>query len=152
MSKDKYRSADLILKLYELRREETMRKARDWMAMGFFPESADDLFQTLMGSNSAYYRMVVSYWDMACSFVTGGAIDHDMFTQANGEHIFVFAKIQPFLKEIRERSGNPNALSHLEQVVKDTPGIDKRLEAVRTLMQQLKARYAAQESEAASLS
>ena len=65
---NKVESADLILKLYELRREETMRKARNWF-ISFFPESVDEVMQTMMDEKtSAYYRMVISYWDMAACF------------------------------------------------------------------------------------
>jgi hypothetical protein len=149
-SKDKQRSAELILKLYDLRREETMRKARNWFGVEFFPESVDDIFATVMGPNSGYYRMVVSYWDMACSFVTNGAIDADMFNDANGEHLFCFAKIQPFINGIREKFGNPGALRHLEQVVMDIPDSEKRLEMCRSVIERLKARRDAEIEEFAS--
>jgi hypothetical protein len=152
MSKNQYRSAELILKLYDLRREETMRKARNWVATEFFPESVDDIWTTVMGPNSAYYRMVASYWDMACSFVTNGAIDADMFNDANGEHIFMYAKLQPFLNGLRDKTGNPGACRHLEQVVKDIPNGEKRLEAARGIIQQLKARRDAELKEFASQS
>ena len=70
----KYEDADLILKLYDLRREETMRKARNWMAM-FNPESAQEIVAAASGEHNAYLRMVMSYWDMAASLVNNGAID-----------------------------------------------------------------------------
>ena len=75
----KAESAELILKLYDLRREATMREARNWI-ISFFPESAADVMQAIMNpETSAYYRMVVSYWDMAASFVNHGAIDEQIF-------------------------------------------------------------------------
>ncbi len=75
---NKYESAQLLLKLYEIRREETMRQARDWF-IGFFPKSAQEIIEALRGRDSARYRMVVSYWDMAASFVNHGVIDEEMF-------------------------------------------------------------------------
>src|SRR3989440_10249936 len=75
---DKEKSAELILRLYELRREEVMRKARTWY-FGFHPESVEDITAVARGEHSAYFRMVTSYWDMACSFVNHGAVDEEMF-------------------------------------------------------------------------
>jgi len=132
MSK-KHRDADLILKLYDLRREKTMREARDWFFM-FNPQSAQDFMEVLTSEKSGLYRMVVSYWDMACSFVNHGAIDADMFGDANGEHLFVYAKLEPFLPALREAMGNPNMLSNLEKVVKDTPDYEQRLALIRDRM------------------
>jgi hypothetical protein len=138
----KQEEAGLILKLYELRREEVMRKARNWMAMEFNPESLEDIEKAIFGEHSAYYRMVVSYWEMACSFVTNGAIDAQMFNDANGEHVFYFAKLQPFLKELREKNGTPKAYQHLEQVVMAIPDIDARLEVTRVNIKRIAARRA----------
>src|SRR5215208_4820015 len=80
---DKTESANLILKLYDLRREEVMRKARNWFVGEFHPGSIQDIASAAMGEHSAYYRMVTSYWDMACSLVNNGAIDEQMFNDAN---------------------------------------------------------------------
>ena len=112
----KVESADLILKLYDLRREETMRKARDWM-FTFNPTSADEYFGAMMNPEvGGYLRMVTSYWDMAASFVNHGAIEADMFNDTQGEHIMVFAKIEPILAELREKFENPEAFKHFEKI------------------------------------
>ena len=74
---DKAKSAELIMKLYDLRREPVMREARNWF-FTFNPESIEDIQRAAMGEHSAYFRMVTTYWDMACSFVNHGAIDADM--------------------------------------------------------------------------
>ena len=66
---EKYEAANLILKLYDLRREEVMRKARGWFIAEFNPASVQDISNVTMGEHSAFYRMVTTYWDMACSFV-----------------------------------------------------------------------------------
>src|SRR5215212_5083635 len=105
----KHHDAELILKLYDLRREKTMRDARNWF-FTFNPQSPKDFMDVLTSDKSGYFRMVVSYWDMACSFVNNGAIDEQMFNDANAEHNFVFAKIQPFIGQIRELSKMPNYL------------------------------------------
>ena len=132
----KYKDADLILKLYDLRREKTMRDARSWY-FTFNPQSPKDFTDVLTGDKSGYFRMVTSYWDMACSLVNNGAIDTDMFNDANGEHIFVYAKVEPFLPALREVMGNPNYLAHLEKNVKELPNCEARLVAVRERMQKI---------------
>lgn len=135
---DKEKSAELILKLYDLRREEVMRKARNWY-FSFSPESAEDVAAVARGEHSAYYRMVTSYWDMACSFVNHGAIDEQMFSDANVEQNFVFAKIQPFIAQIREMSGNPGYLAHLEKLVMSQPDAETRLAHLREMAKRLMA-------------
>jgi hypothetical protein len=133
MSKE-WESADLILKLYEMRREPVMREARNWM-IGFFPESAQDVMQAMINpQTSAYYRMVTTYWDMAASFVINGAIEERMFSDAAGEHIIIFSKIEPFLQELREITGNPNGLKNLETLVMRMPNAKETLAARREMM------------------
>ena len=123
----KVESADLILKLYDLRREETMRKARDWF-FSFNPTSAEDYMTTMMNPEvGGYLRMVASYWDMAAAFVNHGAIDADLFNETAGEHYMVFAKIQPHLAELREMWQSPTAFQHLEKVIMGTPEGAERL-------------------------
>lgn len=127
----KQEEANLILKLYELRREEVMRKARLWYIVEFNPGSLQDITNTVMGETSAYFRMVTSYWEMAASLVNNGAIDEQMFNDANGEQVVVFAKMEPFLPEFREKFGAPQAMQHLEKLVMNMPDAKERLSAVR---------------------
>lgn len=137
----KSESANLILKLYELRREDKMREARSWI-ISFFPESAQDIMMAMIKpETSAHFRMVITYWDMAASLVNHGAIDAEMFADANSEHLVVFSKIEPFLGEIRELMGNPDYLHSLEKMVMQMPDAKNVLEARRNLMKRwMKAR------------
>ena len=132
----KYKDADLILKLYDLRREKTMREARNWF-FTFNPQEPQDFMDVLTGDKSGLYRMVISYWDMACSLVNNGAIDAEMFNDANGEHIFVYAKMEPFIPMLREQLGAPNFLAHLEKTVKEIPDNEQRLATIRERMAKL---------------
>lgn len=140
MSKEA-KSADLIMKLYDLRRESTMREARSWF-VSFFPESVDDIMKAMIDpKTSAYYRMVVTYWDMAASFVNRGAIDEDMFFDSNGETIIVFAKVQPFLEQLRVNLVNPKYLSNLEKLIMKQDDAEEMLAGRRELMKRwMKAR------------
>jgi len=141
----KHEDADLILKLYDLRREAVMRDARNWM-FTFNPTSLQDVMQTMVGEHSGHLRMVMSYWDMACALVTNGAIDEELFNQTNGEHIFVYMKIEPVLEDIRQMFDNPEFLKSLETVVKRIPDIETKLPQMRERM----ARFAAARQEQAA--
>lgn len=128
---NKVESAELILKLYDLRREAKMREARDWI-FGFNPTSAEDYEKTMMDPEvGGYLRMVTSYWDMAAALVNHGAIDAEMFNDTAGEHLFVFAKVEPFLAELREKWEMPDAFKHLEKVILDAPEGQKRLQKTK---------------------
>ena len=131
MTSTPYESATLLIRLYELRRDPMMREARTWYVSKFNPNSVDDVVATLRGPDSAHFRMVTSYWDMAASFVNNGAIDEAMFNDANAEQFVVFAKVEPFVAEYRQMMGNPTAWAHLEKLVLKTPGAKERLAAYR---------------------
>jgi hypothetical protein len=144
MSSD-YESADLILKLYDLRREEVMRKARAWYTREFHPQSAEDVVSVLRGEHSAYFRMVTSYWEMAASFVTNGVIDWRMFMDANpGEPVNVFAKLYPYLQHLRSmfasKYDDAKAFQHLERVVMQLPHAEEQLAERIEQFKELRAR------------
>jgi hypothetical protein len=140
--------AGLILKLYELRREETMRKARDWYFREFNPQTMADYSAALFGEHSGHVRMVVTYWDMAAALVNRGAISLDLFNDANGEHIGTFAKIEPLLPEIRKAFG-PQFAMHLEKLIDATPDGRKRTAGTREQMKAIRAQMAGQSAQAA---
>lgn len=129
----KHDDADLILKLYELRREPVMREARNWF-FTFNPTSIQDVMETLLGEHSGHYRMVVSYWEMAAAMVNNGAIDEQLFNESNGEHFFVYSKIAPVMDEIRALFGSPDFLQNLEKLVKRIPDYEEKLTAMRERM------------------
>lgn len=148
MSKES-ESAELILKLYDLRREEKMREARNWI-ISFFPESADEVMRTMIDpETSSKYRMVVTYWDMAASFVLRGAIDEAMFLDSAGEAWVVFAKIQPFVEELRQRLSNENYLRHLETLLMRQPNALETCQVRRETMKRWMAARAEMLSKAA---
>ena len=114
--------ADLILKLYDLRREGEMRKARHWWLAEFFPENADDFLKVAwaMGTQeNNWLRQVGGYWSMAASFVLQGVLNEELFIQpaVSGEMYFLLAKIHPFLDELREKMGDPQLFGNIEKVI-----------------------------------
>jgi hypothetical protein len=126
-----FESAQLILKLFELRRDPVLREARTWFIREFHPETIDDVKAALASEHNPRIRMVVGYWDMAASLVTHGAIDRQMFLDANVEIFATFSKIYLLLPQIREIAALPGFARHLEDVVLSAPGIEPRLEALR---------------------
>jgi hypothetical protein len=114
--------ARLILELYDLRREAELRKARQWWLITFWPKSADDFVKvaTAMGSEeNNWLRQVGSYWGIALSFVSNGVLSEKLFFQLSfcGEVYFIFAKVRPFLTEIREKMNNPELFLNMEKTI-----------------------------------
>jgi hypothetical protein len=121
--------ADVLLKLYELRTEPTLRQARAWFVFEFHPTSPQDVLATWLGPGheSAPYRMVTTYWDMAASLVVQGAISAELFNGANTEHVMLVAKLRPFLGEVRAASKWPDYLTNVERVVGMIPQAEERI-------------------------
>lgn len=127
--------AELIMKLYDLRREPEMRKARHWWLTQFWPETADDFMKiasNLGTQENNWLRQVGGYWGMAAEFVLSGALNPDLFLRPamSGEMFFMFAKVHPFLKELREKLGDPEALRGIEKVINSTKWGRDRLQFV----------------------
>ena len=136
----KAESAELVLKLYDLRREKKMRKARDWFVR-WFPTSAEDYMTTVMDPEvGAYLRMVTSYWEMAAALVNQGCIDPEVFDATNGEHYIVFAKVQPILAELRTLNDRPTLFSALETQINSLPTGPERLRKTQEFLVTFAAR------------
>ena len=118
-----YEDADLILKLYQLRQEALLRKARHWLIFDFQPKTADDFFAVVHGYGSLendYYRQVLSYWDMAASLVLHGAITADLFFDSNGEGLYILAKFHRFRKDFEAKTGR-TFMRHTVQLIDTYP-------------------------------
>jgi hypothetical protein len=144
----KQEEAGLILELYKLRREETMRQARDWFFREFNPETLADFNSAMFSAHSGHLRMVVTYWDMAAALVNNGAVSLELFDDCNGEHIGTFSKIEPILGEIRGAYG-PRFALNLEKLIDATPDGRNRTAAAREQMKAIRARLAASQAKAA---
>ena len=140
----KHEEADLILKLYDLRRESVMRTARDWYFAQFNPRSAADVNEAMFSEHSGHLRMVLSYWDMAAALVNNGTISLDLYDQTNGEHIAVFAKIEPLLGELRA-TYEPRFLANLEKLIDATPDGRERAARIRERMKDIRAQLEARQ-------
>src|SRR5258708_2818985 len=132
-SMSKQEEAGLILKLYELRREETMRKARDWFFLDFNPETLPDFNSTIFCAHSGHCMKGLAYWDKAAALVTDGAIRPELFGDCNGGHIGVFSKIELLPPEIRAAHA-PKCAASLEKLIDATPDGRKRSAMARERM------------------
>jgi hypothetical protein len=117
--------AQLILKLYELRREAEMRKARHWMLVEFSSRTADDFLKVVSAlgtQENNWLRQAWGYWGMAASFVLQGALGERLFLQpsVSGGMFVMFGKVYPFLKELREKLDDPEAFGDVETVIMRT--------------------------------
>jgi hypothetical protein len=124
--------AEIILKLYELRTETVMRKARAWITGEFWPLTADDFFAVQMDSgsdNNRYLRQVVTYWEMAASLVLHGALSSDLYVDCNAEPFFILAKLAHLLPEIHSRS--PLYFSKTLQLIDNSQSAAARYEAAK---------------------
>ena len=143
--------AELIMKLYDLRRESEIRKARNWW-LGFWPESTDDILKigTALGTQeNAWLRQVGGYWEMAASFVLHGTLNRDLFLEPSfsGEMFVFFGKVEPFLKELREKMQNPAIFGNVEKLIMTSTGGAERLKQTQERLAMM--RKAAQTAKAA---
>ncbi len=138
--------ADLILKLYDLRRETLMREARNFI-FGFMPQTIDDVMAIISDFSSkenAYLRQVVGYWSMAASLVLRGALNEDLARDNFQELLFVYARLEPFLAEVRRRSGMENFGAQMQKFVEGSPEAQDRVKRFQQRFAAMQAETAAQ--------
>ena len=137
--------ANLILRLYELRREEKLRAAREWYRTKFVPFSAEDiktLYQT-PGEGNTNFRMATTYWDMACSFVASGILHPELFIQSGSECLMIWSRVEEFVPRIRQEMGMPWFLVNIEKTIAMTPPAQERLSLFRTRLAAMRERLKA---------
>ena len=140
--------AELLLKLYDLRREAEIRKARNWWLVEFWPDTADDVMkvaQAMGTQENNWFRQVAGYWELAASLVVHGTVNETLFLEPafSGEMFLIFAKLHPFLQDVREKMQNPRMLANVEQVIMKSKasrervqGVEQRLAARRKQMKE----------------
>lgn len=140
-----HHDAELILKLYDLRREPVMREARAFIAT-FSPKSFDELQSLAMAfgtKEQAYLRQVAGYWEMAASLVNRGAINRELALDNYQEMFFVYAKMEPYVEEFRQKMGQPNAFKQVQQLVESSEENKKRLKDMQAMQAEMAKRRAA---------
>jgi hypothetical protein len=144
--------AELILRLFDLRREAELRKARNWWSVNFWPENADEFMKIAMAPGTQennWLRMVGGYWDLAASLVVHGTLSETLFLEPafSGEMFLIFSKIHPFLKELREKMQSPSMMANIETVIKKSKTgrdrlklFEQRLASRRKMMKEAAAK------------
>jgi hypothetical protein len=125
--------ANLILRLYELRREEKLRAAREWFRSKFYPLTFDDMKAIIQtpGEENTNYRMVTTYWDMACSFAANGILHPDLFFQSAGEAFMVWSRVEAHAARVRTELQTPWFLVNVEKAIGMVPWAQERLAIFR---------------------
>lgn len=117
-SRPTYDDANLILRLYEMRRDDRMREARAWFTAHFRPKQWEELAALVPpgSTENASYRMVISYWDMVASFIVTGVLNQELFFQSGRELLVVFERMRAVLPGIREAYKDPSYMGNLERI------------------------------------
>jgi hypothetical protein len=139
--------AEIILKLYELRREPVLRAARAWLGGEFWPTTAEEFFA--VSTNPAHphnvdFRQVISYWEMGAAMVLHGAVSAELFVDCNGEGFFLLAKFSHILDEIRVRS--PGFLIKTQELTVRFSAASQRYEGVLKNMEARRMRMTAEKA------
>jgi len=138
-----HHDAGLLLHLYDLRREEKLRRARDWYIREFNADSADEFYRRFPpgSEQNTFFRMVLSYWDMAASIVNQGLIKDEFFFENTTEFWLVWSKVKSLAPALREKRKNPQVWKNLETLSEAFERwMQKRApEALETLRQQVLA-------------
>ncbi len=138
-----HHDAELLLRLYDLRREERLRQAREWFAREFRAESEEELARKCPpgSEKNAYFRMVISYWEMVASIVNNGLIKQDFFFENTGEFFGVWEKVKPTVEATRQNFKNPHLWKNLETLAANyQEWMNKRApDAIEAYRQRLRA-------------
>ena len=132
-SDNSIRQAELILKLYELRREPVMREARSYVGGAFMPRSAGEFVEIVSAGDqhTSFVLQVYGYWDMVAAFVWHGALDADLVYDTCQELYFQYAKIQPYLADFRRKMNLPEFLISIERLVEGSEAGRERVHMMR---------------------
>jgi hypothetical protein len=133
MARSKAEEAQLILKIYDLRREPVMRKARNFALSEFWPQSYDEFKPVVTGygtEQNAYLRQVMTFWNMIAAMVLRGAIDEKLFLETQTEPYFLWAKFGQYIPQARQDQIDPEFLLHLEKLA-SKPGAKKKIKGLR---------------------
>ena len=130
--------AELILKLYELRREPRMRQARHWVMHEFNPKNLDELLALLRdfgADQNQMWRQVIGYWEMAAALVLHGALDRELFLESNGENLFMVAKFGLLNEEYARAAGNDGFMPQMRRLVEGYEPARQRMQALREYLE-----------------
>ena len=123
-TKPTHEQAQLHLQVYDMRREEKLRQARDWFFRNYFAETLEEAMRVAAPGTEggAFFMMVCSYWEQACALLNYGLLHEDLFFETSGEFFGVWERVRPTIQESRKRFGNQQFLGHLEKAANRSSG------------------------------
>jgi hypothetical protein len=135
-----HHDAELLIKVYDLRREAVMREARRAILRDFWPKTWDDVQALLKPEHplNAPYRQTATYWEMVYSMVRHGIVHAGFWLENNGEGLFLLAKVEPFLPQIRA-AGQATAFRNAEWVARECPDGQPVYERIKARVAQMAA-------------
>jgi len=145
MAKAKAEDAKLILKIYDLRRKPVMRAARKYVVSEFWPQNYDEFKAVVTGYGTepnAFFRQVMTYWNMVAAMVLRGAVNEELFFDSNGEPYFLWAKFGEYIPQARKDQVDPEFLLHLEKLA-SKPAAKKRIKGLQERLVARRAQAAA---------
>lgn len=140
MAKEKpdHHDADLLLRVYDLRREPVLRQAREALRKDYWPKSAEEALAVIRGDHplNTAYRQAGTYWEMVYGMVRHGLVNAGFFLETNGEGLFLYAKVEPYVAEMR-RQTTPLVFRNTEWVATECPEGKQLFEVLRARVKKL---------------
>ena len=135
-----HHDAELLIQVYDLRREAVMRESRRAVLREFWPKTWDDVQAVLKPEHpqNAAYRQTATYWEMVYSIARHGIVHAGFWLENNGEGLFLLAKVEPFLEQIRA-AGQPTAFRNAEWVARECPDGQPVYERIKARVAQMAA-------------
>ena len=135
-----HHDADLVLRVYDMRREAVMRQSRDALAQRFWPKKYEDLKEVASQEHplNAAWRQVAAYWELVYGMVRHGIVHPAYFLESNGEGLFLFAKIDPYLEQYRKEF-SPTAFQNTAWVARESPDGKRLYETIAARVKRMAA-------------
>ena len=137
-----HHDADLILKLYDLRRESVMRESRNAVNTQYWPKTPEEATAVLARDHPLHvpFSQTANYWEMVFGMARHGIIHPDFLVENNGEGLFLFARVEPYLSALRQ-AASPRWFRNAEWIVTNCRTAQLMMEDIRSrIKQQLQSR------------
>jgi len=154
-TKPTHEQAQLHLQVYDLRREERLRQARDWFQKNYIVETFEDAMRIAAPGTEGgtYVGMVIGYWEQACALLNYGLLNEDLFFETSGEFFGVWEALKPVVPQFRDLFADKHSLEHLEKAAQRFEAWSERrspghIAAIRQFTQQQRTQAAAKAKKA----
>ena len=116
--KPTHADAELLLRLYEIRRDPELRIARKWFLTEFKAGAWEEIGERYLSHSDEdrWFRMTISYWEMVATMVNRGVLHEELFFDHTGEDIVTWERCKPWIEGGRAAI-RPTYLRHFEKLV-----------------------------------